>query len=126
MVNSGFGNISKNLAIIFTIDKKGGGLDDIFSSDPDEFSLLVQEVKKAWLSLGKVNYKLTKSEIRHKIFKRSIYVSKDIKKGDIFTEKNIKVVRPSYGLEPKHYNNLLGKKSKKNLKFANPLKKNDI
>ena len=110
----------------FTIDKMGGGLDDTFSSDPDEFSLLVKELKKAWLSLGRVNYKLTKSELRHKIFKRSIYVSKDIKKGEIFTENNIKIVRPSFGLEPKYYDRILGKRSKRNLKFADALQKKDI
>lgn len=110
----------------FTLDKQSGGLDDSFSSDPNEFLLLVQEIKKAWLSLGKINYRLTKSEKRHKIFKRSIYICNDIKKDERFTKNNIRIVRPSSGLDPKYYNQIIGKKSTKNLKFANPLKKKDI
>ena len=63
----------------FTLDKNAGGFDDIFSMDPDEFKLLVDETKNAWLSLGKVCYSLSKDEKRHKMFKRSIFVSRDIK-----------------------------------------------
>lgn len=110
----------------FTLDKKAGGLDDIFSMDPDDFNLLVKEAKNAWLSLGKVYYGLTKSEKRHKIFKRSIYIKKDLKKGELFSEKNLKVIRPSYGLEPKYFKKILGKVAKRNLSYATPLKKKDI
>lgn len=110
----------------FTLDKTAGGLDDIFSMDPDDFNLLVKEAKNAWLSLGKVYYGLTQSEQRHKNFKRSIYVKKDIKKGELFSEKNLKVIRPSYGLEPKYYKKILGKVAKRNLNHATPLKKKDI
>ncbi len=107
----------------FTLDKNAGGFDDIFSMDPDEFKLLVDETKNAWLSLGKVCYSLSKDEKRHKMFKRSIFVSRDIKKNEIFTKDNIKVVRPSNGLSPSYYNDVLGKKSKISLKFGTPLKK---
>ena len=110
----------------FTLDKTAGGLDDIFSMDPDDFNLLVKEAKNAWLSLEKVYYGLTQSERRHKNFKRSIYVKKDIKKGELFSEKNLKVIRPSYGLEPKYYKKILGKVAKRNLNYASPLKKKDI
>ena len=107
----------------FTLDKNAGGFDDIFSMDPDEFKLLVNETNNAWLSLGKVSYSLSKDERRHKMFKRSIFVSKDIKKNEIFTKDNLKIVRPSNGLDPIYYKNVLGKKSKQNLKFGTPLKK---
>ena len=110
----------------FTLDKNSGGLDDIFSMDPDEFNLLVRESKNAWLSLGKTYYGLTKSEKRHKVFKRSIYAKKDIKKGEIFSEKNIKIIRPNYGIEPKYYKKILGKIAKRNIRYASPLKKKDI
>ncbi len=110
----------------FTLDKTAGGLDDIFSMDPDDFNLLVKESKNAWLSLGKTYYGLTKSEKRHKVFKRSIYAKKDIKKGELFSEKNLKVIRPNYGLEPKYYKKILGKVAKRNISYATPLKKKDL
>jgi len=110
----------------FTLDKSGGGLDDIFSMDPEDFNLLVKESKNAWLSLGKIYYGLTKSEKRHKVFKRSIYAKKNIKKGEIFSEKNLKVIRPHYGLEPKFYKKILGKTSKRNIRYASPLNRKDL
>ncbi len=110
----------------FTLDKMGGGLDDIFSMDPDDFNLLVKESKNAWLSLGKIYYGLTKSEKRHKVFKRSIYAKKNINKGEIFSENNLKIVRPSYGLDPKYYKKLLGKTAKRKINYAKPLTKKDL
>jgi pseudaminic acid synthase len=107
----------------FTLDKNAGGLDDSFSMNPDEFRILVEETKNAWLSLGKISYSLSNDEKRHKIFKRSIFISKDIKKNEIFTTQNLKVVRPSNGLAPKFFEKVLGKKSKKNIKFGTPLQK---
>ena len=110
----------------FTLDKNAGGLDDSFSMDPEEFNFLVKETKNAWLSLGKVFYGLTKSEKRHKVFKRSIYAKKNIKKGELFTKNNLKIIRPSYGLSPKYYNKLLGKAAKRKINYANPLTKKDL
>ena len=107
----------------FTLDKNAGGFDDIFSMDPDEFRLLVNETKNAWLSLGKISYGLSKDEERHKMFKRSIFVSKNIKKNEKFTEDNLKIVRPSYGLDPMYFKSIIGKKSKQSLKFGTPLQK---
>ena len=107
----------------FTLNKNAGGFDDTFSIEPDELYALVIESKRAWLSLGKVYYGLTKSEKRHRIFKRSIYASKDIRKGEFFSKKNIKVIRPNKGLHPKYYFKILGKKSFKNFKYATPVKK---
>ena len=107
----------------FTLDKNAGGFDDIFSMDPDEFRLLVNETKNAWLSLGKISYGLSKDEKRHKMFKRSIFVSKDIKKNEKFTKDNLKIVRPSNGLDPMYFKSVIGKKSKQNLKFGTPLQK---
>ena len=107
----------------FTLDKNAGGFDDIFSMDPDEFRLLVNETKNAWLSLGKISYGLSKDEKRHKMFKRSIFVSKDIKKNEKFTKDNLKIVRPSNGLDPMYFKSVIGKKSNQNLKFGTPLQK---
>ena len=110
----------------FTLDKKDGGLDDSFSINPKELKELVVETKRAWKSKGKVYYGISKSEMASIIFKRSIYISKNIKKNELFTKKNIKVVRPNLGLHPKYFNQVLGKKAKKNLFRANPLKIEDI
>ena len=110
----------------FTLDKTAGGLDDVFSMDPDDLRLLVKETKNAWLSLGKVYYGLTKSEKRHQIFKRSIYAKKNIKKGEKFSKKNLTIIRPSYGIDPKYFNKIIGKIAKRNISYATPLKKKDI
>lgn len=110
----------------FTLDKTAGGLDDIFSMDPEEFNLLVRESKNAWLSLGKIYYGLTKSEKRHKVFKRSIYAKKNIEKGEKFSKNNLKIIRPSYGLNPKYYKKLLGKEAKRKINYATPLTKKDL
>tara|TARA_A100001015_G_scaffold306072_1_gene399774 strand:+ start:2475 stop:3512 length:1038 start_codon:yes stop_codon:yes gene_type:complete len=110
----------------FTISKLDKGVDSAFSMDARELSLLVTEAKRAYLSLGKVNYKLSSSEKNSKIFRRSIYAKRNIKKGENFTPQNIKVVRPSYGLSPKYYFKLLGKKSKRKIKKATRILFNDL
>ncbi len=110
----------------FTLNKNDGGLDDSFSIDPRELKNLVIETKRAWKSKGKVYYGISKSEKASLIFKRSIYISKNIKKNEIITKNNIKVIRPNLGLHPKYFDNVLGKKVKKNLLKANPLKLKDI
>ena len=110
----------------FTLDKKDGGLDDSFSINPRELRELVVESKRAWKSKGKIFYGISKSEKASMIFKRSIYISKNIKKNEILTTKNIKVVRPNLGLHPKYFNLVLGKKAKKNLFEANPLMLKDV
>ena len=125
-IGAAVASISYGATIIekhFTLNKNAGGFDDSFSMDPDEFRLLVNETKNAWLSLGKISYSLSKDEKRHKMFKRSIFVSKNIKKNEKFTKDNLKIVRPSNGLDPMYFKSVIGKKSKKNLKFGTPLEK---
>ena len=107
----------------FTMNKDSGGLDDSFSIDPNELHNLVIECRRAWESKGKVFYGVTKSEKKSLIFKRSIYTSAKIKKGEKFTLDNIKVIRPNLGLHPKYFNKILGKKCLKNLAKATALKK---
>lgn len=110
----------------FTLNRNGGGLDDSFSINPKELKELVIESKRAWKSKGKIYYGISKSEKSSLIFKRSIYISKDIKEKEIFTKENIKVIRPNLGIHPKYYKFILGKKAKKKLFRANPLKLRDI
>ena len=124
-IGAAIASISYGATIIekhFTLNKKAGGLDDSFSIDPKELNNLVIESRRAWKSKGKVFYGVSKSEKSSLIFKRSIYVSQNINKGEKFTKKNIKIVRPNLGLHPKYFNLILGKKSKKKLLMATPLK----
>ena len=95
--------------------------------EPQEFKLLTQECERAWLALGKVNYGVSsEEEKKSKMFRRSIYVSSDIQQGEEFSLKNIRCVRPSYGLETKYFESVLGQKSSSMLKKGTPLKRQHI
>lgn len=86
-------------------------LDSFFSLDEDKFKALVRDIRILDEALGEINYKVTASAESSIASKSSIYVSKDIKKGDVFSEDNIKVVRPGYSIHPKFYETFLGKVS---------------
>ena len=104
-----------------TLDRGDGAVDSAFSLEPDEFSLLVKEAHNAWASLGDLHFGLVESEISSALHRRSIYVSEDIKAGDLFTEKNIRIVRPGDGLSPRYYQKLLGLRSRSSLAAGTPL-----
>lgn len=95
----------------FTLSRSEGGVDSAFSLEPDELQSLVIETKRAWESLGKVAYGPTESEKNSLQFRRSLYVSSNIKKGELFSTENIRIVRPGFGLEPKFIHLVLGKKA---------------
>ncbi|MGE7601565.1 pseudaminic acid synthase [Peribacillus sp. NPDC097675] len=105
----------------FTISRTDGGVDAAFSMEPDEMKALVEETQRAWQSFGQVSYGPTEAEIKSMKFRRSIYVVKDVKAGDILTKENIRIIRPGYGLAPKYYENLIGKKVVKELKAGTPI-----
>ncbi|MCX5751400.1 MAG: pseudaminic acid synthase [Candidatus Saganbacteria bacterium] len=106
----------------FTLSRSEGGVDAVFSLEPEEMKQLVEEARKAWESLGKVSFGATGSEKDSLMFRRSLYVVKDMKAGDVFTKENLRAIRPGLGLPPKHYDELLGKKVKKDVKRGTPLK----
>jgi len=110
----------------FNISFKKKGVDSEFSLLENEFSNLVKECNFAWESLGDRKFKLSTNEKKSIQFKRSIYASNDIKIGEKFTKNNIKIIRPGYGLDPRYYFKLLGKNSKRNIKFANPITIKDL
>jgi len=85
--------------------------DSAFSSEPEEFAQMVQSVNQALLSCGVAQYGPTDSEQKSLAFRRSIFAVEDIAKDEVFTQDNIRVIRPGYGLAPKYFSNLLGKKS---------------
>ena len=93
-----------------TLSRADGGLDSAFSLEPDEMSRLVVETERAWQALGKVRYGPTESEKDSLVFRRSLYITEDMKAGDVLTIDNIRAIRPGYGLSPKYLEMLLGKR----------------
>lgn len=109
-----------------TLDRNGGGPDDSFSLEPKELKQLVDDTKTAWQSLGKVNYERTEAEKGNVKFRRSLYVVKDIKAGEILTEEHVRSIRPGFGLAPKHLISIIGKKVNKDIDKGTPLKSDSI
>lgn len=105
----------------FCLSRAEGGVDSAFSLEPDELRSLVIETERAWQSLGGIQYGVQESEKKSLLFKRSIYVVKDIRAGETFTEENIRVIRPGDGMLPKHYESILGKTSQTDLVKGTPL-----
>jgi len=105
----------------FTLSRTDGGVDSAFSMEPDEMTALVVETERAWQALGEVKYGPTEKEKASLKFRRSIYVAKDIKTGEEFTQDNIRIIRPGYGLDPKYYDLILGKTAKQDIKKGTPL-----
>lgn len=110
----------------FCLNRTEGGVDSAFSLEPNEFKLLVEETTRAWQSLGEVQYGIQEAERKSLNFKRSIYVVKDIKAGEKFTEENIRIIRPGDGMHPRFYETLLTTISINNLKMGQPLNWQDI
>jgi len=105
----------------FTLLRADGGVDSAFSMEPHEMKLLVEDTLRAWQALGKVCYGAVEKERASARFRRSIYVVEDIMKGEEFTNKNIRVIRPAAGLSPKYYDILIGKKASCDIKSGTPM-----
>jgi pseudaminic acid synthase len=103
------------------LDRKLGGPDAAFSMEPDEFKKMVNYIRDVEKALGKDSYDLSDRIKRSREFARSLFVVEDVKAGEIFTEKNIKSIRPGYGLHPKYLSQIIGKKSRKDIKKGTPL-----
>lgn len=104
-----------------TLDRSVGGPDDSFSLQPDDLKALVFGVKTAWKSLGKVDYGRKSSEQANVKFRRSLYFIKDIKVGEVVSDKHFKSIRPGYGLEPKFYDKVIGKRTAVKIKRGMPV-----
>lgn len=107
----------------FILDRKLGGPDAAFSLEPEEFKALVKAVREVEKALGEVSYELTEKVKKSREFARSLFVIKDIKAGELFTEENIKSIRPGYGLHPKYMKDIIGTKARKDIKKGTPLKR---
>jgi len=107
---------SKIIEKHFILDRNIGGPDADFSMDEEEFIAMVKAVREAESAIGKVDYMLTEKQEKGKIFSRSLYISEDIKKGELITENNVRSVRPGFGLHPKYYSKIIGTTAKKEFK----------
>lgn len=99
-----------------TLSREEGGVDAMFSLEPPELRLLVNESRRAWEALGKIQYGGTAEEQASLVFRRSLYVTEDLKAGAVLTEKNLRSIRPGYGLPPDFFDVLLGKRVNRDLK----------
>jgi len=105
----------------FTLSRDDKGPDSEFSLEPDELKQLCQDTKTAWQSLGKAGYERKSAEEENVKFRRSVYVIKDIKKGEKLTVENTKRIRPGFGLAPKYYEQILGRTAKFDIRRGAPL-----
>lgn len=105
----------------FTLARADGGVDSSFSMEPEEFKMLRVETERAWQSLGSIRYGGTAAEAGSRIFRRSLYIAKDIAEGDELTPENLRIVRPGYGLLPKFFEQMLGKKVNRSATAGTPV-----
>jgi pseudaminic acid synthase len=92
----------------FTLAREDGGVDSTFSLEPAELAQLVIETERAWQALGQVRYGATQAETKSLQFRRSLYVVRDLKAGDVLSAENVRAIRPGLGLPPKHLDQVLG------------------
>lgn len=105
----------------FTLRRSDGGVDSAFSLEPEEFRTLREETERAWQGMGQVTYGGTASEEKSRSFRRSVYVSRDTKAGEVLTADNVRIVRPGFGLPPKYYDTILGKRIGQDVKAGTPM-----
>lgn len=105
-----------------TLKREDGGVDSAFSMEAEEFAHMVQQVRNIEKALGNVTYELNQQQKENRLSSRSLFVVKDIRKGEIFTQENIRSIRPGTGLHTKYYEDILGKTAKEDLKNGTPMK----
>ncbi len=105
----------------FTLRRADGGVDSAFSMEPEEFAALRLESERAWQALGQVTYGGTRAEDKSRAFRRSLYVGRDIAAGTLLTRDNVRIVRPGFGLPPKHLEAVLGRRVARDAPAGTPL-----
>jgi pseudaminic acid synthase len=105
----------------FTLRRADGGVDSAFSLEPEEMRLLVEEAERAWRSLGTIQYGMLASEKDSLKFRRSLYIAKDLKAGDLLTKENLRIIRPGFGIAPKYYDLVLGRPVKQDVRKGTAL-----
>lgn len=122
-IGAGVASIALGATVIekhFTVSRADGGVDAAFSLEPLEMKALVGEAQRAWQALGEISYGPTEAERKAGMRRRSLYVTEDLAAGDVLTKQNLRSIRPGYGLPPKYYDILLGKKVTKDVKRGTP------
>jgi N-acetylneuraminate synthase len=110
----------------FTLRRADGGPDAAFSLEPGELRTMVEGCRTAWAALGCVSYERAPGEERSLVFRRSLYAVADIAEGEVLTERNVRSIRPGYGLPPKHLPDVLGRRAGRPLPRGTALQWNDI
>jgi pseudaminic acid synthase len=105
----------------FTLNRADGGVDSAFSLEPEEMKQLVIETERAWESLGKIKYGTSDVEKGSLTFRSSLYIAEDMKKGEVLTKNNLRIVRPGLGLPPKYYETFFGREVNRTLKKGTPV-----
>jgi N-acetylneuraminate synthase len=105
----------------FTLSREDGGVDAAFSLEPEEMRSLVEESKRAWQAQGGIAYGPMEAEKKSMVFRRSLYITQDLKAGDVLTSENLRSFRPGYGLHPKYYDTVLGSSLKYDAQKGTPL-----
>lgn len=105
----------------FTLDRAAGGVDASFSLEPAELHSLVVETERAWQALGQVRYGATEAELQSVLYRRSLYVTRDMAAGEVFSSDNVRAIRPGLGLAPKHIDAVLGRCARQTLKRGTAL-----
>lgn len=105
----------------FTLNRADGGVDSTFSLEPSELKSLVIESERAFLALGDVQYGIQETETKSSLFKRSIYVAKNIRAGETLTKDHLKIIRPGLGLSPRYFDLVIGRQVKKDVSAGTPL-----
>lgn len=105
----------------FTLARSDGGVDSAFSLEPAEFRQLRIETERAWQSLGRVSYGSLAVEEKSKAFRRSLYIAKPLTEGSVLSPDNVRIVRPGFGLPPKHYDMILGRRINRAVAAGTPL-----
>ncbi len=104
-----------------TISRANGGPDSKFSLEPSEFNEMTNAIRTCEKAIGKVSYDVSEAEKRNRVFRRSLFIVEDVKKGERLTPINVRSIRPSFGLPPREYANILGKRAKRDITAGTPL-----
>lgn len=110
----------------FTLDRSEGGVDSTFSLEPAEMKSLVEEAKNAHTALGNIHYGILADEEKSRVFKRSLIAVKDIEKGDVLNNTNVKILRPGLGIEPKHFEKVIGMHTSTKIAKGSPVTWKDL
>lgn len=104
-----------------TLSRAEGGVDAAFSMEPHEFAQLREETERAWRALGRVHYGPTAAERASLVFRRSVYLARDVEAGEVLTREHLRIVRPGFGLPPKYYDLLIGKRVRQAARKGTPM-----